>query len=124
MAAMLCPSSVLSQFYYLHNIVVLILFICPTTSSVRCVGSSALCMSDFSLGPSDLNLNEPTDRQDPKMLPASTHAGRNVIPKTTTTIAPPSIDWNRLAAHVLCGSTRCCHLQDDLGHHQWCSLHN
>jgi hypothetical protein len=37
----------------------------------------------------------------PKTLPfASTHAGRNVIPKTTTSAALPSIDWNLLATHA------------------------
>jgi hypothetical protein len=36
----------------------------------------------------------------PKTLPlATTHAGGNVIPKTTNSVAPP-LDWNLLATHA------------------------
>ncbi|KAL3778118.1 hypothetical protein ACHAW5_008947 [Stephanodiscus triporus] len=64
-------------------------------------GSSALFKIDFSLRQADANLMNPQTVKIPKTLPlATTHAGGNVIPKTTNSVATPLIDWSLLSTHA------------------------
>ena len=57
----------------------------------------SLCQNQIDHGTNQMNPQTAKITKTLLPLASTTHAGRNVIPKTTSSVAPPLIDWDLLA---------------------------